>query len=273
MVLRLVALVLLALPAFSGDLVAAKLRPETAKAWDLYLALADAKVERELKDPSRFLIEDHFPAAERAEVRARLARGEIVIERMRGVEPAGAKSDVPDGAIHHWWGAVLVRGATLDRLLRLLKDYDHHAGRFPEVQQSRLLGRKGDTYTFFFRLKRTKVITVHYNTEQVCTYRSHGPRRASSRSMATRIAELSGAGTSSEGEKPPGDDYGFLWRLASWWRFEETPEGVIVECESASLSRSIPFLFRPFRGYAESIPRESLDNTLGAIRRSAGPKG
>jgi hypothetical protein len=89
----------------------------------------------------------------------------------------------------------------------------------------------------------------------------------SSRSVATRIAELADAGSSSEKEKTSADDSGFLWRLNSYWRFEETDEGVIVECESISLSRSIPFglgwLVGPF---VESVPKESLDTMLNAIR-------
>lgn len=270
---RLVFLPILVLGGFADDLVAAKLRPETATAWDRYFALADAKVQRELRDPNRFLIEDYLAPSERAAIRSRLSKGEVVVERMRGVEPPGQKVDIPDAAVHHWWGAILVPGVTLDEILRFVKDYDHHAGRFVEVQQSKLLRRSGETYTFLFRLKRTKVITVHYNTEQVCSYRSHGPKRASSRSVATRIAEIDDAGTPHEREKPIGDDYGFLWRLVSWWRFEQTSEGVIVECESASLSRSIPYLFRPFRSFTESIPRESLVNTLTAIRTHVRPKG
>ena len=47
-----------------------------------------------------------------------------------------------------------------------------------------------------------------------------GARRA--RSVAIRIAELDGAETPRETEKPIGRDRGFLWRLNSYWRYEET---------------------------------------------------
>ena len=65
-----------------------------------------------------------------------------------------------------------------------------------------------------------------------------------------------------------GDDSGFLWRLNSYWRFREQDGGVIVECESVSLSRGIPYGFGWLIGdYVESIPRESLESTLTSTSR------
>ena len=68
-------------------------------------------------------------------------------------------------------------------------------------------------------------------------------------------------------EKPPGHDSGFLWRLNSYWRFVERDRGVYVECESISLTRDIPtglgWLVGPF---VTSIPKESLERTLGSTR-------
>ncbi len=43
-------------------------------------------------------------------------------------------------------------------------------------------------------------------------------------------------------EKPEGKDRGFLWRLNSYWRYQQVDGGVLVECESLTLSReSRPF--------------------------------
>ena len=58
------------------------------------------------------------------------------------------------------------------------------------------------------------------------------------------VAELDDAGTAREREKSIGRDRGFLWRLHSYWRYRQVDEGVIVECESLSLSRGIPRLLR-----------------------------
>ena len=64
-----------------------------------------------------------------------------------------------------------------------------------------------------------------------------------------------------------GNDSGFLWRLNSYWRFQEENGGVFVECESISLSRAIPFgLGWLLKGIIESVPQESLESTLTSIR-------
>ncbi len=261
------------LSVLPADATAAGLTPEAVKAWDKYLEWADRKVEREITDGARFLIQDYLSSQEKENVLRRLKAGEVVAQRMKGVIPSGAGIDIHDAAIHHWWGSILLPRVRIGDLLPFGQDYDHHAGRFLEVEKSRLLSKHGENYKFFLRLKRSKaVVTVYYNTEQECTYRSHDSNRTSSRSTATKIAELENPGTTRERELSPGEDRGFLWRLVSWWRFQQTDDGVIVECESASLSRGIPFLISivpGLSGYLESVPRESLENTLTSIRRHA----
>jgi hypothetical protein len=272
---RRLALGLAAIGVFYSPGLAAQLEPAAVKAWDHYLKWADQKVERELSDPNGFLIQNYLSPQDKATVQRQLAAGETVVRRMQGVVPSGTKFEVPNGAIHHWWGSIIVPNIALADLLTFLKDYDHHAGRFAEVVQSRLLSKEGEKYKFFFKLKRSKsVVTVHYNTEQECLYRLHDPKTASSRSIATKIAEIENPGTPNERELPPGGDRGFLWRLVTWWRFQQVDKGVIIECESASLSRSIPGIvnFIPgLRGYLESVPYESLQNTLMPIRKFAKP--
>lgn len=60
---------------------------------------------------------------------------------------------------------------------------------------------------------------------------------------------------------------GFLWRLNSYWRYEQVGAGVIVECESLTLSRSIPFFAALFvRPIIEGVARESLGRALTALR-------
>ena len=269
------ALCLAAIGVFSSPGLAAQLEPAAVKAWDQYLKWADQKVERELSDSNGFLIQNYLSPQDKATVQRQLAAGETVVRRMQGVVPSGTKFTVPNSAIHHWWGSIIVPNIPLADLLTFLKDYDHHAGRFAEVVQSRLLSKEGEKYKFFFRLKRSKsIVTVHYNTEQECLYRLHDPKRASSRSIATKIAEIEGAGTPKERELSSNDDHGYLWRLVTWWRFQQVDKGVIIECESASLSRSIPGIvnFIPgLRGYLESVPYESLQNTLMPIRKFAKP--
>jgi putative flippase GtrA len=180
------------------------------------------------------------------------------------IEPPG----ISDGKMHHWAGAVYVPRTTVEAVVKRLQD---HAGRestsYEDVTASRLLERDGDRLRVFLRLRREAgPVTVHYNTEHLVEYRRLG-HRATNRSVSTRIAELADAGSPQEQEKPPGDDHGFLWRLNAYWRYEQRGDGVMIECESVSLSRSVPFVVRPFVGpIANRIARESLARTLRSLR-------
>ena len=72
-----------------------------------------------------------------------------------------------------------------------------------------------------------------------------------------------------EREKTPDEDSGYLWRLNAYWRFEQVGAGVLIECESVSLSRAAPSLLRPFiSGVVEGVARESLERTLLSVRRA-----
>ena len=124
---------LLPIPAF-----AEKPRSETIQAWDRYLAWADAKNQREASDPNGFLFEDFLASQERSSIQQRVLAGQVVIRRTLNVVPFGTDFSVPNGEIHHWWGGILVPGIKLPELLVFLKDYDHHARRFADVEQSRL---------------------------------------------------------------------------------------------------------------------------------------
>lgn len=243
---------------------------ETIRAWDRYFQWADERVRRELSDPKLFLIQNTLPPADKAAIQQQLASGQIVVRRMRNAVPSGIHFEVPAGEIHHWWGAIMLRNTSLSRLLQFLQDYDHHGARFADVEQSRLTSKDGDHYRFFFRVRRTKsFVTAYYNTDQESSYKHYDANRVSSQSVATRIAELENPGTASERERPPGNDRGFLWRLVSWWRFEQVNNDVIIELESASLSRNIPAIVKIIPGlssYIRSTPRESLESVLNSIR-------
>ena len=62
---------------------------------------------------------------------------------------------------------------------------------------------------------------------------------------------------------PPATGYGFLWRLYSYWRFQERDGGTWMECEAISLTRDIPtglgWIVEPV---IRNLPKESLENTL-----------
>lgn len=240
-------------PALAGPTASA------VSAWRHYESHVDERfTAARTASAGNFFVLDRFaPPAWRSDV-------------MRG-EVRTARIDVPsvaDGTIHHWVGAVFVPGVTLDRLLARLKENAGGESRFyDDVVASRLLSRDGDRLNVFMKLRRKSVITVTYNTEHEVEYRRLTGARATARSVATRIVELDDAGTPNEREKPAADDSGFLWRLNAYWRYEEAPGGVIVECESVSLSRSVPLLVRPVANpIVDRIARESLVRTLYSLR-------
>jgi hypothetical protein len=272
------ALVLLLLfPFLATQASAVELQKVTLKAWDEYLRLTERRIATELSDGSRFTIVDFLPAAEASSLRATLAKGDIYVRRMETKRDDGTSIDVKDGMIHHWAGGIFVPHMDLDFLLRWLQDYEHHDRYFKDVEKSHLISRDDSTFRFFYRLRRKKIITVVFNTDHAAIYQRHGATRASSRSFTTKIAEVENPGSASEHEAPVGNDGGYLWRLNSYWRFQAQDGGVIVECESVSLSRGIPAGFGwMIKSFAQTVPRESLESTLTSIRdgslSSAGPQ-
>ena len=106
-----------------------------------------------------------------------------------------------------------------------------------------------------------------YNTEHLVQYKWDGTDRASSRSIASKIAEIERLAGNREKEKPEGHDRGFLWKMNSYWRYQQVEGGVIVELESMTLSRSIPSLLQAIaRPIINSIARESMERTLQSMR-------
>ncbi|HEY0875397.1 MAG TPA: GtrA family protein [Vicinamibacterales bacterium] len=229
---------------------------EALSGWDAYIRTVD----RRHADASA-----GFFALDERKVegwRERAKRGEIP---MTEVEPPG----IPDAKMHHWAGGVFVPNTTVDAVIRRMQAYAGRESEFyEEVKASKLLDRDGDRLRVFMRIERDAgIITATYNTEHAVEYRRIGATRAASRSVSTKIAEIADAGTPQEREKPPGEDHGFLWRLNAYWRFEQSGNGVLIECESVSLSRSVPFIVRPVVGpIANRIARESLARTLRSLR-------
>jgi hypothetical protein len=58
-----------------------------------------------------------------------------------------------------------------------------------------------------------------------------------------------------------------MWRLHSYWRYEAVDGGVIVQLDSVTLSRDIPWAIRVMASpIIERIARESMNRTLAAVR-------
>jgi putative flippase GtrA len=239
--------------------------PDTESAWRAYEARVDAR-HRAASATGTFFVQEQGSGTDWL---ARVRRGETVI-RQAGHGPQA----VPDARVHHWAGAVFVPGVTLDELLARLHD---QAGResdlYDDVLESRLLDHDPDRFRIFMRIRRESVLTLTYDTEHEVRYRRFGDR-ATGTSVATRIAEVADAGTPRERVLAPGQDRGFLWRLNAYWRYEQVPGGVLVECESLTLSRQVPSLVRAVVSpLVDRVARESLERTLLAVRAALARHG
>jgi hypothetical protein len=255
--------------------MSAELRPRTVEAFDRYVQLTEARINGEVSQTEKFLYVDGLPPARCSQVLAALKRGEIFMERLETLDASGHKIEAPEAIIHHWLGAVFVPGANLRETLALVQDYNRHQDIYkPEVVRSRLLTHQGNDFTIYYRLRKKKVITVTLNTNHDVRYFPLDSTRWYSRSYSTRIAEVANADTPNEREKPIGHDGGFLWRINSYWKFQEKDGGVFIECESISLTRDIPtglgWLIKPF---VTSIPKESLKMTMGSTRSALAAPG
>ncbi len=188
------------------------------------------------------------------------------------VEPSSGKrgKNVRKGLIHDWTAAAFLPDAAVTRVVEVVTDYDRHAETYkPEVTDSKLLQRDGDNYRVFLRLKKKKILTAVLDTEHRAEYKPLDALRWFGISRSIRIQEVKEAESPQESLKPIGQDNGFLWKLNVYWRFAQVSEGAIAECRAVSLTRDVPFgLGWMIRPIVQSLPRESLENTLRATRRT-----
>ena len=257
-------LCLLGLPAGSA---AAELKRETTAAFDRYVAVTEVRFSNELRPGGTFLYVDGLQPDAMKSSYEQLKQGGILVERLETKAP-GVSASVPDGIVHHWVGLIFIPGVTLANTLPVLQDYDHRAELYkPDVIASRMLGHQGSDFKIFLRLYQKKFTTVVFNSEYDIHWGRVDAGKMYSNSISTRIAEVKNADQPEGEEDPVGTGHGYLWRLNTYWRFEEKEGGVYVQCEAVSLTRNIPFglgwLLRPL---VTAIPKQSLNRALGRTR-------
>lgn len=236
-----------------------ELKAETLLAFTTHIAAAEAAVEAKLHGKEQYL----DGCAERI---AQLRKGTVIVELCSGKRPLR----VPDGLIHDWIGVLLIPGTTVDKTLALLQNYDNHKNIYqPDVIASNLIGRRGNDFQIYLRLRKKKIITVILDTDHDVRYFSVNSKRWGCHSRTTRISEVEDAGKPTETVRPPDTGYGFLWRLNSYWRLEESENCTFIECRAISLTRDVPsalsWIIEPI---ILKLPRESLKTTLEATRRA-----
>lgn len=230
---------------------AAQLSPPAERAFQTYIATLEARLERQHSRPDTFV-----------------AGLDGVLSGVR-VEPVhGGSWAVDGGLMHHWRAAALVPGVTPQSMLALLRDYGALARYYaPEVVSSRALSDDGERAIVAMRFRKQQIVTVVLDAEFETQSGLDAAGRGYSISRSTHVWQVDHPDSSRERRRPEGTGDGFLWRLNSYWSFEQTGAGLLIECEAVSLTRDVPsglgWLLMPI---IETLPRASLEFTLKATK-------
>jgi hypothetical protein len=251
-----------ALLLICGDACSAvELKQETTEAFDHYVAALEQRLKPRFSG-DHFLWFDDSP-----ELRQKLLNSAVLVQPGQGTGVATVK----DGLIQDWIGGVFVPGVNLKGVLSVVQDYDHHGEMYkPQITDAKMQSHIGDTFLVFMRVVKAKFfLTDVLNTDHEIRYVPLDSKRVYSLSYSKRIAEVTDAGKPGEHELPVGRDRGFLWRLYSYWFFEERDGGVYITCQSVTLTRDIPAIMARVLGpILRELPGESLRIGLEQTRRA-----
>jgi putative flippase GtrA len=227
------------------------------QSWDRYAAALTKAREADRTRGGPAWATDDDPKG--TAVIAALARGEA---HVTGRRLAGAEVD--DATLEHWQGSVLLRGVSLDAIAERLR----HPERHPtprDVLALKVADWSEGGHDVYLRLTRSMLVTATYDTWHRVRHRQVDGSRIDSTSVSTRIEELHDAGTPRERRVSLAESRGFLWRMQSHWRFTATRDGVVVTCESITLSRPVPFgLGLVSRPIITRVARESMTTAVRA---------
>jgi hypothetical protein len=235
-------LLLLSCLSLSAGLYGQQPKLETTQQFDCYIQSAEARMDAR----KAFLLADTDTA-----LNEQIVRG----QKIQTIEANGTNPHkLTGGQLYDWIGAAFIPGATLDKLVRMLQDYDHRARYFPEtISSSKLLAFTApDRFQYSMRLKEPAILDVDSDV----VWERVDPQRVRCRSVSTHVAEV-------------GKDHGYLRRLNSYWRFAETAKGVNVEAETITLSDEFGVMTRALGSALMGInPEKSLKHSLTSMRES-----
>jgi hypothetical protein len=227
--------------------------PAAVSAFNSYISTVESRLAQQHRSPNGFI-------ASLAQSETRLRQGELIIEQ---ITPS-TSANLPGAMLYHWRGTAFAPGAKAADFERLMKNFDAYPQRYsPQVLQSKILTQQGDHFQVIMRVRQKHVITVVVDTTYDVTFARLDAFHGYSISRSTQISEIDSPGTRHERALTSTEEHGFLWRLYTYWTYEERDGGLYMQIESVSLTRSIPtglgWAIGPF---VESVPRESLEFTL-----------
>jgi hypothetical protein len=233
------------------------LEKNTIEAFDGYMEHVLESVRKRERGETHFLWIDEGSPRKRIDVLS----GAMVTHRFE------ESSKIPGGLIHDWMGVIFFPNVTNQEVLDFLTAFDQHREIYHEVVVSTVIKKKGDQIESHLRFRKKQVVEAILDAFFDVQIEVLDDRRATIKSMSTRILEVLNADTPEEKHLPEGEDSGFLWRMNTIWRLEQLDEGVLAECNTVSLSRDIPWGLRWMIGpFVKSLPRDALQETLQATR-------
>jgi len=181
------------------------------------------------------------------------------------VEPRES-NEITGGSIHHFTGAIHVKGGTIADVRRIMQDYPNYPKYFkPDVSKgSGKLEADSTPADEHFKTSLTLTqstlwIAVTYDTVYDTHYRQIDAHRWVSKSASDSIKEWKDPKDVSRGYYPEGDDHGFLWRTNTYWYVRENNGGVDMEVDSMSVSRPAP---AGFAWWGNKRTKDAVDKML-----------
>ena len=231
--------------------------PAAVFAFNSFSKAVESRLAQQHQSSNTFLA----PAASDPEgAETRMRQGELSVEKLTpstGANFSGA-------LLHHWRGTAFAPRAKAGDFERLMRDFNSYPQHFsPQVLQAKVFTQGVDRMQAWMRVRQRHVITVVMDTTYDITFGQLDVQHGYSISQSTRIAEINSPGTGAERTLNANEEHGLLWRLNTYWSYEERNGGLYLQIEALSLTRSIPSgLGWAIQPYVESIPRESLEFTL-----------
>ena len=259
--LAAIVLGLFALFSAPAQSSANELKEQTLAEWNDYVHAACLRTE-ERGEASPFLRVSEQPGR-----RDRTRAGEIIVWR----EGDRERAKVPHGLIHDWAGAVFIPKATIADVFGVARDYDHYSEIYkPAVMEARGRGSEGDDDSYSMLLvQKVLFVTAAVQGEYETQYTRIDAKHWYSISQSTRLQAVEGFGQADMRVLPPDRGPGYVWRLYSFTRFEESDGGVYVEVEAIGLSRDVPTMLRWLVDpVVDHMPRDSVRDTLEKTRNA-----
>jgi hypothetical protein len=261
------ALLALLLALDAHRVLHADVPPGAAAAFDTYARQVEQRLRFQHASGPTFLASSGGAAS------ISLHTGTLRIERVTEPTPSPSPDALATAAgarLDHWRGTAFVPGVTAEQFESLLRDVSHYPTTFaPQVEQARIVASSPDRLLVTMRVRQHHVLTVVMDAAYDVTFAHLDPAHGYSLSRSTRIAELDAPGTPREHPLPPAGEHGFLYRLNTFWSWEQRDGGLYLQIETISLSRAIPRGLHWIVGpYVDSIPRDSLAFTLTSARNA-----